>query len=179
MAVPKRQFTLITGGSRSGKSSHALALAARALRAGQSAVFIATAQPSDDEMRRRIEHHRRDRAPLFQTVEEPLELRRALLQLEGQTGVVVIDCLTLWISNLMAARRDDQDIMAYARDLAAVLAAAPYSVFVVTGEVGSGLVPMDPVGRRFRDLLGWTNQTMGRAADTILMMVAGYPLRVK
>jgi adenosylcobinamide kinase/adenosylcobinamide-phosphate guanylyltransferase len=177
--MAERQFVLITGGSRSGKSSHALELAAQALKSGQNAFLIATSQPIDDEMRSRIEHHRRDRAPVFQTIEEPLQLRRAVQGLGSNPGVVIIDCLTLWISNLMAAGREDREIMTHARELAETLKAAPFSTFIVSGEVGSGLVPMDPVGRRFRDLLGWTNQTIGRAADTILMMVAGYPLRVK
>lgn len=174
-----RRFVLITGGSRSGKSSYALRVAERPAAAEQHAFFIATARPLDDEMRARIEHHQSERPPFFQTIEEPLELSRALLRLEEHAGVVVIDCLTLWISNLMAEGRDDPTILAQARALAAALSAAPYDVFVVTDEVGSGLVPMDPVGRRFRDLLGWTNQELGRAADQILMMVAGYPLRVK
>lgn len=94
-------------------------------------------------------------------------------------GVLVIDCLTLWVSNLMAAGRDDDAILAEAANLAGLLRAAPFDTFVVSDEVGSGLVPMDPIGRRFRDLLGWTNQTIGRAADQVLLMVAGYPLRVK
>jgi adenosylcobinamide kinase/adenosylcobinamide-phosphate guanylyltransferase len=176
--MPDHQLVLITGGSRSGKSACAISLAQAAAADGQ-AYFIATAEPSDDEMRARIAHHRRGRPPGFQTIEEPLDLCGAVEQLGGRASVVVIDCLTLWISNLMAAGRGDDAILAEADQLARLLNAGRYQALVVSDEVGSGLVPMDPVGRRFRDLLGWTNQTIGRAADRILMMVAGYPLRVK
>ncbi len=91
----------------------------------------------------------------------------------------VIDCLTIWVSNLLAANRDDAAIMAEADRLADLLKQAPFHSFVVTDEVGSGIVPMAPLSRRFRDLLGWTNQAIARAADQVLLMVAGYPLRIK
>ena len=177
--MAESQLVLVTGGSRSGKSSCAISLAAERMAPPQRAVFLATAQPIDEEMRARIAHHRRDRPAAFETIEEPLELCRAVTQIDVRTAVVVIDCLTLWISNLMAAGRGDEAILADADRLAAVLRAAPFHTFVVSDEVGSGIVPMDPLGRRFRDLLGWTNQAIGRVADQILLMVAGHPLRVK
>jgi adenosylcobinamide kinase / adenosylcobinamide-phosphate guanylyltransferase len=173
------RLVLITGGSRSGKSSHALKLAAEHLGKRGAGYFLATAQPIDDEMRSRIANHRRQRASAFETVEEPIELCGAVTRLNAGCSVLVIDCLTLWVSNLMELGRDDGAIVAEGARLAEVLSAAPFHAFVVSDEVGSGLVPMDPVGRRFRDLLGWTNQTIGRAAGQILLMVAGYPLRVK
>jgi len=173
------QLVLITGGSRSGKSSHAISLAAERAGAERRAFFLATAQPSDEEMRSRIAHHRRERPAGFETIEEPLEVCQAVTRLDADAGVLVIDCLTLWISNLMATGRPDKEILAEAANLAALLRAARFHSFVVSDEVGSGLVPMEPLGRRFRDLLGWTNQTIGRAADQVLLMVAGYPLRVK
>ncbi len=174
------QLVLITGGSRSGKSSYALSLAAQRIASAQRrACFLATAQPIDDEMRTRIEHHRRDRPAAFETIEEPLQVCEAVARIDPRAAVLVIDCLTLWISNLMAAGRGDEAIVAEADRLAGLLRAAPFDTFVVSDEVGSGIVPMEPLSRRFRDLLGWTNQSLGRAADQILMMVAGYPLRVK
>jgi adenosyl cobinamide kinase/adenosyl cobinamide phosphate guanylyltransferase len=173
------QLVLITGGSRSGKSSHAMDLAARRAGPHGRAFFIATAQPIDDEMRLRIANHRRERPPAFETIEEPLEVCQAVALLDARAGILVIDCVTLWVSNLMAAGRTDEAILAEAANLAGLLLAAPFDTFVVSDEVGSGLVPMEPLGRRFRDLLGWTNQAIGRAADQILLMVAGYPLRVK
>jgi adenosylcobinamide kinase / adenosylcobinamide-phosphate guanylyltransferase len=177
--MAQSRLVLITGGSRSGKSSHALKLAAQRLGARGGGCFLATAQPTDDEMRARIADHRRQRSAAFETIEEPLELCRVVTRLDAGCGVLVIDCLTLWVSNLMAAGRDDGAILAEGVRLAHRLRAAPFDSFVVSDEVGSGLVPMEPLGRRFRDLLGWTNQEIGRAAGQILLMVAGYPLRVK
>jgi adenosylcobinamide kinase / adenosylcobinamide-phosphate guanylyltransferase len=171
-------LTLITGGSRSGKSSYAMTLAQRRLEGDGRAIFLATAQAMDEEMRTRIARHQSLRPSVFETIEEPLELGAAVAQLD-RTGVLVIDCLTIWISNLLAANHGDDAIITRAERLADQLGAAPFPVFVVSGEVGSGIVPMAPLSRRFRDLLGWTNQVIGRAADQILLMVAGYPMRVK
>lgn len=169
---------LITGGSRSGKSSHALSLAQA--RAGSvRAFFVATAQAIDEEMQARIAHHQSLRPELFETIEEPVELCEAVARIDRHASVVVIDCLTIWVSNLLAANRDDSAIMREANRLAGLLQQASFDTFVVTDEVGSGIVPMAPLSRRFRDLLGWTNQSIARAADEVLMMVAGYPLRVK
>jgi adenosylcobinamide kinase/adenosylcobinamide-phosphate guanylyltransferase len=170
---------LITGGSRSGKSSYALSLAQEREGSGGRAFFLATAQPIDDEMRARIAHHRKLRPGTFKTIEEPVELCAVLARLNGRCEVLVIDCLTIWISNLLAANRSEDAIMAEADRLAALLRAAPFATFVVTDEVGSGIVPMEPLSRRFRDLLGWTNQALARAADRIVLMVAGHPLLVK
>ena len=172
-------LVLITGGSRSGKSAYALSLAAGRAGVQGRGIFGATAQPIDDEMRERIAHHRRERPAAFDTIEEPLEVCQAVSALDAHAGVLVIDCLTLWVSNLMAAGRGDEEILAQAANLARLLRAAPFHSFVVSDEVGSGLVPMEPLGRRFRDLLGWTNQAIGRAAGEIVLMVAGHPLRVK
>src|SRR5690242_14642708 len=98
------QLVLITGGSRSGKSSYALRMAAQGrAQVSRRAFFLATAQPTDDEMRSRIEHHRRERPSAFETIEEPLEIGQRVARLDAACGVLVIDCLTLWISNLMAA----------------------------------------------------------------------------
>jgi adenosylcobinamide kinase / adenosylcobinamide-phosphate guanylyltransferase len=172
-------LTLITGGSRSGKSSHALSLAGVPAASGR-AFFVATAQAIDEEMQARIIHHQSLRPVIFETIEEPVRLCEAVAKIGRQAGaVVVIDCLTIWVSNLLAANRDDAAIMAEAGRLADLLKQAPFHSFVVTDEVGSGIVPMAPLSRRFRDLLGWTNQNIARAADQVLLMVAGYPLRVK
>jgi adenosylcobinamide kinase / adenosylcobinamide-phosphate guanylyltransferase len=170
-------LTLITGGSRSGKSAHALALAANSPSARK--YFIATAEALDGEMTRRIEHHRRDRPAEFETIEEPRDPRSALAALAGRADVVVLDCLTLWISNLMSLQLSDEAILHESQRLAETLAAAPFSTIVVTDEVGSGLVPDNEIGRRFRDLLGWTNQKIAHAADQVLLMTVGYPLRLK
>lgn len=174
-------LTLITGGSRSGKSARALELAAHAAdETGGQAVFIATAQALDDEMAARIARHRAARPARFQTIEEPVALIDALGRIEDNAGaVVVIDCLTLWLSNLIARELADQAILSQAEALVRALSMAHHSSLVVSGEVGSGLVPMEPLGRRFRDLLGWTNQLLAGAAERVILMVAGCALVVK
>jgi adenosylcobinamide kinase/adenosylcobinamide-phosphate guanylyltransferase len=98
---------------------------------------------------------------------------------EGRADMVVIDCLTLWIANLMGREFADERILAEADALADTLTRSSFGVIVVTDEVGSGIVPDSPAARRFRDLLGWTNQKIARAADSVLLMTAGYPLRLK
>ncbi|HVA67776.1 MAG TPA: bifunctional adenosylcobinamide kinase/adenosylcobinamide-phosphate guanylyltransferase [Candidatus Binataceae bacterium] len=172
-----KSVTLITGGARSGKSAHALAIAANTN--GARRFFIATAEALDAEMTARIARHRADRAPDFATVEEPCELARALGALAGRADVVVVDCLTLWVSNLMMAAHTDEEILAAADMLARALENAPFDCVVVTDEVGWGLVPDNPMGRRFRDLLGWTNQRIADVASEVLLMVAGAVLKIK
>ncbi len=169
--------TLITGGARSGKSAHALALAQQA--PGARHFFIATAEALDDEMRERITHHRANRSADFVTIEEPIVIGAALTKLARRADIVVVDCLTLWISNLLMARRSDQEILTEGRGLARAMADAPCASIVVTDEVGAGIVPENAMARRFRDLLGWTNQALAQTADRVVLMVAGYPLRVK
>jgi adenosylcobinamide kinase / adenosylcobinamide-phosphate guanylyltransferase len=170
--------TLITGGSRSGKSAYALALAetdaARSRR-----YFIATAEALDEEMRARIAHHRMSRSASFATIEAPIALREALAHLHDRADLVVIDCLTLWIANLLGRDSTNEVIFTEGSSLAEALQAAPFPTIVVSGEVGSGIVPDNPLARRFRDLLGWTTQTIARAADELILMTAGYPLRLK
>lgn len=172
------RVVLITGGSRSGKSAHAIALAC-ADPALARRYFIATAEALDDEMRARIAHHRAARPAGFVTIEEPLDLSRALSGLREHADIAVIDCLTLWVSNLLGRDRAHGEVLAEAAELAASLATAPFATIVVTDEVGSGIVPDNPLGRRFRDLLGWTNQRIAHAADELILMTAGHPLRLK
>jgi adenosyl cobinamide kinase/adenosyl cobinamide phosphate guanylyltransferase len=169
--------TLITGGARSGKSMQALKLALPY----QRKFFVATGEPLDEEMTARIQFHRTTRPPDFQTVEEPIQVVAALEKVGENADLVVLDCLTLWISNLMEwDRTDDGPVLAEADKLAAALKRASFASIVVTDEVGSGIVPTDHAeSRRFRDLLGWTNQKVAAVADQVLLMVAGYPLSVK
>jgi adenosyl cobinamide kinase/adenosyl cobinamide phosphate guanylyltransferase len=169
--------TLITGGARSGKSMQALKLALPY----QRKFFVATGEALDDEMTARIEFHRTTRPPDFQTVEEPVQVVAAIEKLGKSADLVVIDCLTLWVSNLMLRHSaDDGPVLAEADRLATALIQAAFASIVVTDEVGSGIVPTDHAeSRRFRDLLGWTNQKIAIVADQVLLMVAGYPLIVK
>ena len=170
-------ITLITGGARSGKSMQALKLALPYRRK----FFVATGEALDDEMTARIEFHRTTRPPDFQTVEEPVQVVAAIEKLSKSADLVVIDCLTLWVSNLMRRHSADDDrVLTEADKLAAALKEASFASIVVTDEVGSGVVPTDHAeSRRFRDLLGWTNQKIAAVADQVLLMDAGYPLSLK
>lgn len=161
---------LVLGGARSGKSVHAESLLPR------GGAYLATGQPGDDEMAERIRHHRDRRGPAWTTIEEPLELAAALSRALEAERPVLIDCLTLWISNLMEAGRD---VEAAARELCAVLERAATPVVLVSNEVGLGLVPETPLGRRFRDLQGRVNQMVAAACRRVVFVAAGLPLTLK
>ena len=164
-------LTVLLGGARSGKSSLAVDLARRE---SSPVVFLATAEPGDEDMAARILDHRSSRPAEWKTVEEPLDIGGVLADLPTES-CVVLDCLTLWVANLRAAGRDAE---AAARETVHVAAARTGHTIVVTNEVGSGIVPADPETRRFRDTLGVVNATWVAAADRALLMVAGRALRL-
>jgi adenosylcobinamide kinase / adenosylcobinamide-phosphate guanylyltransferase len=169
-----RRVILVGGGARSGKSAHALALA-RGL--GSRRVFIATARPCDDEMRARIARHVADRGDDFLTIEEPLEIPRLVGSLSG-ADVAVVDCLTLWLSNLLLDGCPPDAIEARVEALARAARAAPSHLVLVTNEVGMGIHPESQLGRIFRDLAGRAHQRLARAADEIHLAVLGVVLRI-
>ncbi|HJZ84995.1 MAG TPA: bifunctional adenosylcobinamide kinase/adenosylcobinamide-phosphate guanylyltransferase [Polyangia bacterium] len=169
-------MVLVTGGARAGKSAFARMRAEAA--GGAPRLFIATAHAGDDEMRARIARHQRERGPTWRTVEAALDPASAV-RAAADARVVLIDCLTLWLSNLMLAGRDDEAIDAAAADLCATASAARCPLFVVTNEVGLGIVPEHPLARRFRDLAGLTNQRFAAAASELYLLVCGQPLRIK
>lgn len=167
------QVTLVLGGARSGKSRHAQALA----EAGPGAlVFVATAQAFDDEMRDRIARHRADRDARWRTLEAPLALAEAIAGAAGPGTTLLVDCLTLWASNLLLADEDAERALA---GLEAALAAAGGRVILVSNEVGWGIVPDNALARRFRDLAGLVNQRVAAVADKVDLVVAGLPLKLK
>jgi adenosylcobinamide kinase/adenosylcobinamide-phosphate guanylyltransferase len=169
------RITLITGGTRSGKSAHALKLAQQA---GPRRAYLATLEPSDDaEMTQRIARHKSERPPDFATIEEPINIASALEALRAD--VVIIDSLTLWVANLMRIYSSEEAFRHEARTLAHVMEKAPFDSIVVTDEVGSGIVPDNAIARNYRDLLGLTNQRIARSATEVLLMVSGIPLKVK
>lgn len=171
--MPDREgLTFIIGGARSGKSAHAETL----VTACQGPwTYIATAQAYDDEMRERIALHRSRRGEGWATVDAPLDLVSALAALaDGRP--VLIDCLTLWLTNHMLA---EHDLETECRHLADVLSRPRGPWFVVSNEVGQGIVPDNALARRFRDAAGRLNQQVAAVADTVLLMVAGLPLKVK
>ena len=167
------QTILIVGGARSGKSRRALELAGQLTGRG---VFIATAEPSDEEMARRIERHRSERGSGLETIEAPVELVTALEEASAPDRVVVVDCLTLWLSNLMHYERD---LDAHTAALVDFLESAPGSVILVSNEVGTGLVPATTLGRAFRDAQGSLNQAVAAVCRRVEFMVAGLPVTVK
>jgi len=165
--------TLILGGARSGKSQRALQLAEQM---SERRVFVATAQAFDDEMRARIEHHKTERGSGWKTLEEPLDLHRAIEQSVSPDSVCVVDCLTLWLSNLMHHGRD---VVRETNTLCHVLEQMPGSIILVSNEVGLGLVPETPLGRAFRDAQGRLNQAVAFACDRVEFIAAGLPLSLK
>jgi len=185
------RFTLFLGGVRSGKSARALEVA-RTLSelpgANARVLFVATGQPFDAEMTRRIDTHRRERPSNWETLEVPIELASTLAHRLGDrtspVGVVVIDCLTLWVSNVLCALTDDQDAEAELASRALELLQVRETHrgaawIVVSNEVGLGVVPPTPLGRRYRDALGRVNQLVAAAADDVILMVAGFELALK
>jgi adenosylcobinamide kinase/adenosylcobinamide-phosphate guanylyltransferase len=164
---------LVLGGARSGKSRHA---EQRAEAEPGALVYIATGQAFDAEMEERIARHRADRGPRWRTVEAPLELPQAIAAEAGPGRVVLVDCLTLWASNLLLAERDGE---AEAARLATLLRDAAGPVILVSNEVGLGIVPDNALARRFRDVAGRINQIVAAAVDEAVFVAAGLPLRLK
>ena len=168
-------LVVLLGGARAGKSALAQELAAR--WEGPVA-YVATAEARDEEMAERIERHRRERPEGWMTVEEPLELRAVLERLEhGQAAVV--DCLTLWVSNVLERGDSPTAVLAEAGEAAALAAAHPAPVIVVSNEVGLGIVPASPLARVYRDLLGAVNRAFVDEAETASLVVAGRMLRLE
>ncbi len=172
MTAPR--LTLVLGGARSGKSRHAEALA-RAT--GLRRIYLATAQAFDDEMRERIAKHRADRAADgWTTIEEPIDLSEVISNSTAPDAVVLVDCLTLWLTNVMLG---EHDVAAAQEAIITALSNARGPVILVSNELGLGLVPETPLGRRFRDAQGRLNQAAAKIADSVLFVAAGLPLVLK
>ena len=169
-------FTLVLGGARSGKSAFAQGSAeAKAAETSGRLVMIVTAQAFDAEMAERIARHRQDRGAAWMTVEAPMDIAAALDGLGGD-DVVVVDCLTLWLSNLML---DERDLAAAAAGLVAAVKRFQGALWLVSNEVGFGIVPDNALARRFRDEAGRLHQGLAQAADAVTLVVAGLTLRLK
>ncbi len=165
-------FTLILGGARSGKTALALREAAAA---GGPLAMIATAEAMDDEMSARIARHRDERGPAWRTVEAPVDLARAIAALKADEAALV-DCLTLWVSNLLMRGMTVSDA---ADELMAALKACPARLWLISNEVGLGIVPDNALARRFRDETGRLHQRLAAEASRVVMVVAGLPLTLK
>jgi adenosylcobinamide kinase/adenosylcobinamide-phosphate guanylyltransferase len=173
--VTRPPFVLVGGGARSGKSRWALS---RTLAFGPRALFIATAEASDDEMGARIARHRDERGGRFQTIEEPLALPAALDAATGHDAILV-DCLTLWLSNLLVRGATAQEALARVDELRAAVARRRAPIVLVSNEVGMGLVPETPLGRIFRDVTGIAHQRLAREADELYLAAMGAVLRLR
>ena len=177
------KLTLILGGARSGKSSYAQSLAEET---GKSVTFLATAQALDDEMSARIQKHRAERPPNWETLEIPLDISSHVEQIK--TEVVILDCITLLVTNLlMQFVKDDlvdeapftQALQKEVDELIAKIRTGKQDWIIISNELGLGLVPPYQMGRVYRDWLGWANQQLARAADKVIFMVAGIPTVIK
>lgn len=177
---------LFVGGVRSGKSGLAQQWAeARAPRR----LYVATGRPGDAEMAERVRRHRASRGPEWACLEEPLDVAPALDALwadtsasppaSGRPGAVLLDCVSMWIANLLGAGLDDAAVLARVEGLAASLSRRTLPVAVVTAEAGLGLVPPSPLGRRFLDLLGTANQRLARLAEPVIFVTCGMPLALR
>jgi adenosylcobinamide kinase/adenosylcobinamide-phosphate guanylyltransferase len=178
-----KMLTLILGGARSGKSMHAQQLARE--RSGEDVLFVATAQALDDEMGARIAAHRAGRPAAWRTLEAPRHVGKAISQ-AGSCGVVLMDCLTLLVSNIVvtlpesaSAAEAESAALAEVEELIAAYRRGGASWIVISNEVGLGLVPPYPMGRAYRDALGRANQRLAAEADEVLFIVAGIPMQVK
>ena len=177
------KVSLILGGARSGKSSYALKLAEESRK---SVTFIATAQAFDEEMSARIQKHKAERPANWETLELPLNIASSISQIKS--NLVILDCVTLWVTNLMMQFvKDDlvdenpfmQAIQTETETLLAAIQKADQEWLIVSNEVGLGLVPPYQMGRVYRDALGWANQRLAKEAEHVLFMVAGIPMTVK
>ncbi len=189
MTTPSPALTFVIGGARSGKSAYAVEIASAL---GCPTLYVATAEATDPEMIRRIRRHRALRPRTWRTVEEPLELAQRIAT-EAETGsAVIVDCLTVWLSNLLEkqivnaskpkvaeTKRARRQALAEMDLLCEAGGQKQLNLIVISNEVGAGLVSPYPLGRVYRDLLGEANQYVGRRADRVLLLVAGIPLDIK
>lgn len=170
-----KQIILVTGGARSGKSKYA---ERRAKELGDRRLYVATAEAKDEEMTQRIADHQKRRGTEWAIIEEPVELAEVLLARHGHADCALVDCLTLWLSNLLL-RRDEKYAEEKIEELVASLPRLDFHLLLVTNEVGWGIVPDNLLARQFRDLAGWANQRIAAVADEVVLMVAGVPMILK
>ncbi len=175
-AQAAKDSVLVLGGVRSGKSAYALQ---RAQGWEGRLVYLATAEAKDEEMKRRIASHRaRRRSRRWETIEEPLEVVWQLKELESSIGAVVLDCVTLWVSNALL-RNQRQELENQVAELVEEIPLFPFHFLAVSNEVGMGLVPDSPLGREYRDVLGTVNQHLAKVCKEVVFMTAGLPLKIK
>lgn len=187
------QVTLITGGARSGKSHFAELLAASSK---SPVIYIATAQVWDDEMALRVKKHQQQRPSTWRLIEEPQNIHDTLFQLKDENGVILLDCVTLWLSNLLLKGQTkptapsehtpeeqvtdlEPQIVATVKEVAQLAREIKPQVIFVSNEIGQGIVPEYPLARAYRDLVGRCNQILAQSADDVYLVVAGFPIEIK
>jgi adenosylcobinamide kinase/adenosylcobinamide-phosphate guanylyltransferase len=171
------KIIFVIGGCRSGKSTYALQTAEK--MPAERKIFIATCVPQDNEMKQRVARHQKERSQNWVTVEEPLHLPQALLENSPKADVILVDCLTLWVSNLLMQSGDEKKIADTIPQLIDALEKATCPIVLVSNEVGTGIVPENRLARQFRDITGWVNQAVAKSANKVVWMVAGIPVTVK
>ncbi|MGA7828474.1 MAG: bifunctional adenosylcobinamide kinase/adenosylcobinamide-phosphate guanylyltransferase [Geobacteraceae bacterium] len=170
------KITFISGGVRSGKSRLAERLAENF---GDPLCYIATGEARDGEMAVRIASHRQRRGPAWQTVEEPLRLGEAIREADGRHQAILVDCITLWLTNLLFHHDAVEPVLSEVRAVAELLPTLQTPVFLVSNEVGMGIVPENALARSFRDLAGQANQILAETADEVYVTISGIPLKLK
>ena len=172
-----KELIFIIGGCRSGKSTYALQTAERI--PAEKKIFIATCLPQDDEMKQRVAKHQTARSQNWITVEEPLHLPEAILQNSRRAEVILIDCLTLWVNNLLMETDDEKQLEQTISQLINTLEKTTRPIVLVSNEVGTGIVPENKLARQYRDIIGLVNQAVAKTASKVIWMVAGIPVTVK
>ena len=171
-----KRIIFITGGCRSGKSRYALNYVNQHFL---KKLYLATCEALDEEMAQRIEHHKKMRGPEWHTIEEPVEIVDKIRQYGDKVEVILLDCITLWLSNILMKWDNDSRIMDEVDRFVNVIKQSPTSFIIVSNEVGMGIVPAEPLSRRFRDLSGMANQKIAEMADTVIFTVSGIPIFLK
>ena len=172
-----KETIFVIGGCRSGKSTYAMQTAEKVPAAQK--IFIATCVPQDDEMKQRVARHQKERSQNWVMVEAPLGLPDAILQNNRRGNVILVDCLTLWVSNLLMETGDEKKIEDTISRLIEALEKATCPIVLVSNEVGSGIVPENKLARQYRDIIGQVNQAVAKTASKVIWMVAGIPVTVK
>ena len=172
-----KETVFVIGGCRSGKSRYALEYARNI--PGKKKIFIATCRAYDDEMKQRIARHQKERSRDWITVEEPLQLPKAIAENSQKADLVIVDCLTLWVSNLLMETEDIQSIEMQIQHLIRAIRATSCPLVLVSNEVGAGIVPENRLARIFRDLTGFVNQAVADCVGKVFWMVAGIPVTIK
>ncbi|MBW2516569.1 MAG: bifunctional adenosylcobinamide kinase/adenosylcobinamide-phosphate guanylyltransferase [Deltaproteobacteria bacterium] len=172
-----KEIIFVIGGCRSGKSSHALQTAEKMPQ--DSKIYIATCVPQDDEMRQRVAKHQKERSQSWGTLEVPVDLPQAILENSRKENVILADCLTLWLSNLLMETDDEKKLEKMIDRLTAALEKAPGTIVLVSNEIGTGIVPENKLARQYRDIIGLANQAVAKTAGKVIWMVAGIPVTIK